>query len=108
MAWFTQVQHNDGVAERHLEKLAELDKGIILYRRMLKEQMKIVEDGGEPMNVFRDSAKNESLDLNVEPSRGFGVGNAPKKYFPQEAGESKAHADVERILATYHKQEVSR
>ena len=59
MAWSTQGP----VAERHLEKLAESDKGIIIYRRLLKEQMGIVQDGGEPMNVFRDPAKNQTLDL---------------------------------------------
>ena len=54
MAWATQGNQNGGLAERHLEKLAESDKGIILYRRMLKEQMKVVADGGEPMGVVRE------------------------------------------------------
>ena len=54
MAWATQGNNNGGLAERHLEKLAESDKGIILYRRMLKEQMRVVADGGEPMGVFRE------------------------------------------------------
>ncbi|MCH8346829.1 MAG: Rieske 2Fe-2S domain-containing protein, partial [Chloroflexi bacterium] len=46
MAWITQGP----IADRTVEKLAESDKGIILYRRLLQEQMCIVEDGGEPMN----------------------------------------------------------
>ena len=54
MAWTTQGP----IADRTQEKLGESDKGIILYRRLLQEQMAIVEDGGEPMNVFRDPAKN--------------------------------------------------
>ena len=70
MAWSTQGQNNGGLAERHLERLAESDKGIILYRRLLKEQMKIVADGGEPMNVFRDPAKNVRLEV---PSEAKGV-----------------------------------
>ena len=34
-----------------------------MHRQMLREQMAIVDDGGEPMNVFRDPAKNESIKL---------------------------------------------
>jgi len=49
-AWVTQAP----IAERNLERLAESDKGIILYRRVLKEQMKVVADGGEPMGTFRE------------------------------------------------------
>ena len=41
-------------------------KGIILYRRLLREQMKIVEDGGDPMNTYRDPAKNVSLHVPTE------------------------------------------
>jgi 5,5'-dehydrodivanillate O-demethylase len=44
-----------------MERLAQSDKGVILYRRLLKEQLKIVEDGGDPMNVFRDPDKDLSL-----------------------------------------------
>ena len=63
MAWVTQGQRSDGVAQRNLEKLAESDKGVILYRRLLKEQMQLVADGGEPLNVFRDPARNVKIEL---------------------------------------------
>ena len=59
MAWITQGP----VSDRSKEKLGESDKGIILYRRMLRQQMAIIEDGGEPMNVFRDPATNVCIDL---------------------------------------------
>ena len=58
MAWWTQGP----LAERHLEKLGESDKGVILYRRLLKQQMELVRDGGEPMNVFRDPPTNQIID----------------------------------------------
>ena len=63
MVWATQGMRNGGLAERHLEKLGESDKGIILFRRLVSEQAKIVQDGGEPMNVFRDPAKNQVVTL---------------------------------------------
>lgn len=59
VAWWAQGP----IVDRDHEKLAESDKGVILFRRMLKEQMKIVEEGGEPMNVFRDPATNQYLRL---------------------------------------------
>jgi len=62
MAWVTQGP----VAERPLERLGESDKGIILYRRLLREQIAIAEHGGDPMNVFRDPAKNTILHIPVE------------------------------------------
>ena len=46
---------------RDLEKLGQSDIGIILFRRMLMEQMQLMEDGGEPMNVFRDPAQNDII-----------------------------------------------
>ena len=95
MAWVTQGR----VARRELEKLGESDKGIIMFRKMLNEQMDIVEDDGDPMNVFRGGV-GEPIRLPVEPSRGF-VNGVPSKYVPQEAGPSRAHTDVERVFATY-------
>ena len=72
MAWATQGMNNGGLAERHLEKLAESDKGIILYRRMLKEQMRVVADGGEPMGVFREEHDFiPILTENAPPERTF-------------------------------------
>ena len=97
MAWITQGP----LADRTKEKLGESDKGVILFRRMLKQQMEIVQDGGEPMNVIHEGSGAAFPELPLEPVRGFGHGSAPRKYVPQEAGESKAHADIEKVLATY-------
>jgi 5,5'-dehydrodivanillate O-demethylase len=62
MAWVTQGP----IAERPLEKLGESDKGLILYRRLLREQMAIAEVGKDPLNVFRDPAKNTILHIPTE------------------------------------------
>ena len=55
--WYTQGP----VADRTEEHLGESDQGIILYRKMLKEQMEKVQRGEDPMNVFRDPAQNICL-----------------------------------------------
>ncbi len=58
-AWVSQGP----LTRRYLERLGQSDVGVIMYRRMLLEQMKLVEDGGEPMNTFRDPAANEMIML---------------------------------------------
>ena len=59
MAWVTQ----GAIAKRELEKLGESDRGIILYRKMLVDEMEKVEKGIEPLNVFRNSDKNQIIEL---------------------------------------------
>jgi 5,5'-dehydrodivanillate O-demethylase oxygenase subunit len=54
------------VTPRWTEHLGESDKGIILLRRLVREQMKIVEAGGDPINTYRDPAKNVLLRTPVE------------------------------------------
>jgi 5,5'-dehydrodivanillate O-demethylase oxygenase subunit len=46
------------IADRSVERLGTSDKGIILYRKLLEEQMAKVERGEDPMAVVRDPAKN--------------------------------------------------
>lgn len=62
LGWWSQGK----IVDRTQEKLGQSDKGVILFRKMLKEQMEIVEAGGEPtINVFRDPIENEYLDTNL-------------------------------------------
>ena len=49
-AWIMQGP----ISDRTTEALGVTDVGIILYRKILEEQMQIVEDGGEPLNVHRE------------------------------------------------------
>jgi 5,5'-dehydrodivanillate O-demethylase len=54
-AWAIQGK----IMDRTTEHLDETDVGLIMFRRLLDQQMKIVENGGELMNIQRDSAKNQ-------------------------------------------------
>jgi 5,5'-dehydrodivanillate O-demethylase len=49
-AWIMQ----GAVCDRTTEHLGVTDVGIILYRKVLEENMKIVADGGDPINVHRE------------------------------------------------------
>ncbi|MEA2642158.1 MAG: 5,5-dehydrodivanillate O-demethylase oxygenase subunit, partial [Chloroflexota bacterium] len=61
-AWASQGP----VTPRWTEHLGESDKGIILYRRLLREQMQLVAEGKDPMNTFRDPATNQSIHIPSE------------------------------------------
>ncbi len=50
MAWETQGP----ILDRSRERLAVSDHGVVIYRAMLKREINKVEQGLEPMNVFRD------------------------------------------------------
>jgi 5,5'-dehydrodivanillate O-demethylase len=55
MAWVTQGE----ISDRTTERLGTSDKGVILFRNLLLEQMEKVERGEDPMGVIRDPAQNE-------------------------------------------------
>jgi 5,5'-dehydrodivanillate O-demethylase len=54
-AWVAQGP----VSQRHREHLGASDLGVILYHKMLEEEMEKVERGEEPMAVIRDPRENE-------------------------------------------------
>jgi len=65
MAWETQ----GAIYDRGHEHVGLSDRGILLYRKLLKEQIAAVHSGGEPMATVRDPEKNTLLDLEGWASR---------------------------------------
>jgi hypothetical protein len=65
MAWETQGP----IVDRSTELLGASDKGILMFRKLLREQIERVQDGGEPAGVIRDGALNRIIELSV--SRGL-------------------------------------
>jgi 5,5'-dehydrodivanillate O-demethylase len=61
MAWETQ----GAITDRTQEHLGVGDRGIVLFRKLLKEQIEIVRNGGEPMGVIRDPARNKIIEFDV-------------------------------------------
>ena len=51
------------IADRGLEHLGDSDRGVILMRKRMLEQIELVADGGEPMAVIRDPAQNHEVPL---------------------------------------------
>jgi len=62
LCWVAQGE----ILDRSKERLGESDRGLVMFRNMLKEQIQIVQEGGDPMNTFRDPAKNERIDVTME------------------------------------------
>jgi 5,5'-dehydrodivanillate O-demethylase len=62
LCWVAQGE----ILDRSKERLGESDRGLVIFRNMLKEQIKIVQAGGDPMNTFRDPAKNQRIDVGME------------------------------------------
>jgi 5,5'-dehydrodivanillate O-demethylase len=54
------------ITDRSVEKLAETDRGLIMFRKQLEDNIRLVEEGQDPMNVFRDPAENRFIELEME------------------------------------------
>jgi 5,5'-dehydrodivanillate O-demethylase len=65
MAWISQGV----IADRSLENLGATDKGVVMFRRLLKREMQKVKAGIDPMGIVRDSARNERIDLPNEKKK---------------------------------------
>lgn len=48
-----------------LENLGTSDTGITMLRHLLRERIKRVEDGIDPMNVMRDARANQKISTNA-------------------------------------------
>jgi hypothetical protein len=54
------VVHARPIADRTKENLGASDNGIALYRRVLRREIKKVEEGVDPMFTFRDAARTRA------------------------------------------------
>lgn len=80
MAWETQGP----ILDRTRERLAVSDHGVVVYRAMLKREIDKVEQGLEPMNVFRD-ADGPIIDTKLEESVKVGKAGGYAHIMPPKA-----------------------
>ena len=71
MAWETQGD----ITDRTQEHLATSDRGVVMLRRLLKEQIDIVQAGGDPMGVLRGAENDGILDFHTRQDR---IGLTPR------------------------------
>ena len=87
------------IMERDKERLAATDKGLIMMRKMIDEQIRVVEDGGDPINVFRE--EHDRIPLEIEDygdMSGYTPGDALYGNTGLFAGD--AILEVDRLFTT--------
>ena len=62
MAWETQ----GGMADRSREHLVSSDKGVVMFRSLLRLQIEKVGRGEDPMGVIRDPEQNMLIEFKVK------------------------------------------
>jgi len=78
LMWVTQGP----VAKRDKERLGLSDTGIILFRKLLADNIEKVQRGEDPMNTFRDPSTNVSLELHTDRDHSQRGGGPGWKYSP--------------------------
>lgn len=72
MAWVSQGP----IMDRTKERLGTTDKGVVMFRQMLFQQIEKVKKGEDPINTFRDPVDNQCINLPVPWDRGYAWGRA--------------------------------
>jgi len=62
------------IYDRTKELLGESDHGVVLFRHLLDNQIKLIAAGKDPINTFRDPKKNARIDLATESRDKFLTG----------------------------------
>ena len=94
IAWVGQ----GAVADRTQEHLGESDRGVILMRRKMIEQARLVADGGEPKGLIRDPELNHNVHL---PRVGSGLGAGGQSSAAPGAGNGRP-AELARAPRNFH------
>jgi 5,5'-dehydrodivanillate O-demethylase len=77
MAWETQGP----ILDRTRERLAGSDRGVVMYRDMLRREIKKVAQGLDPMNVFRDP-NHAIIDTKMDESLEVGKAGSVTYHVP--------------------------
>jgi 5,5'-dehydrodivanillate O-demethylase len=75
MAWETQ----GALANREREHLGEADRGIIMFRKLLSEQIAAVQNGADPVGVNRDPSRDKVIELIHEGFSAFSFAAAQRE-----------------------------
>jgi 5,5'-dehydrodivanillate O-demethylase len=91
--WCTQGP----ISDRTKENLGASDNGIALYRRVLRREIKKVEQGIDPMFTFRDKTRNSRIDLPNERKKHHNSEGARSWIMRTHAAYSPIAEDVIRM-----------
>jgi len=94
MAWVTQGP----IADRTVEKLGTNDRGVTLLRKMLLRELEKVENGQDPMCVYRGAAGDRTIDLPVEYQKDMQSDGFRRTFM---AGNGRFSPVADEILALF-------
>jgi len=91
VAWIGQGR----VADRTREHLGESDRGVLMMRKKMFEQIDVVRSGHDPLGTIRDPAINRRVHLPLigDSPRADGDGQAGPPRFPFLAGQPQEIID---------------
>jgi 5,5'-dehydrodivanillate O-demethylase oxygenase subunit len=90
MAWETQGE----IMDRANEHLGASDRGIVLYRQMLRQEIEKVSRGEEPMALVRDPERNKIIEL---PAWAIEV-SGDREQWAAASGMSRAGTPLSDVL----------
>ena len=96
VTWISQGR----IYQRSNEALGTTDRGVILYRKILERELKKVEAGQDPMNVFR--SPDASLEFHLERDKAHFTDGFENLQARQYACWSPFFRDLCDLFATYN------
>ena len=96
MAWISQGT----IVDRTRENLGASDKGVAIYRRVLKRELRKVAEGLDPMGIVRDSQRNQRIDLPNEKKKHHNSDGFASFMLRTHARYSPIAQDLVRIFET--------
>jgi len=97
IAWITQGP----IARRDKERLGLSDTGVVLFRKLVSDNIERVKNGQDPMNTFRDASTNVCLALQTEREHSERGGGPAAKYSPLTG-------EIRRLFAEAREQALAR
>ena len=98
MAWVTQGP----IADRTAENLGRSDKGIVMYRKLLLEEMEKAARGEDTLGVIRDAEKNRIIELQNEKEKGQFVNvKSPLDLIKLRRSREQFNPRVNEIMALF-------
>jgi 5,5'-dehydrodivanillate O-demethylase len=91
------------LVDRTREHLGESDRGLLMFRKLLRSQLRVVAEGKDPLNVFREDAAGQTEREPAIEHLNFGQSNADlvRNFVQIESGDSEATDDIQRVLSTW-------
>lgn len=99
MTWVTQGP----IADRTQETLGSSDEGVVLFRRLLLEQIEKVRAGEDPIGVIRDPGENQIIELPQELNKYQDGGSFRSEYI--EMGHSRYSPIKDQVMELFEESE---